>query len=328
MTLVYRANNPSKAERRNSSPSMAKSVSAQSIFDQIGNTPLLRFRRLGAHLPKTIQWYAKAEWQNPGGSVKDRAAYAIIRAGEASGALTPEKTLVDSTSGNTGIAYAMLGATIGYRVRLYLPANVTRERLTLLRAYGADLQLTDPLEGSDGALLAVRKAVQERPERYFYADQYSNPANWRAHYRTTGPEIWRQTAGQVTHFLAGLGTSGTLMGTGRRLKEYNEKIRIIALQPNSPLHGLEGLKHMDSAVLPAIYDPKFADENQTVSTEAAQDMARYLAQEEGYLVGTSAAAAVSASLQLAERLAESGAPACIVTLLPDSGTRYLSRPIW
>ena len=301
---------------------------AQDLCAQIGRTPLLRFRQISAHLPAETQLFAKAEWQNPGGSVKDRAAYAIIRAGEASGELTREKTLVDSTSGNTGIAYAMLGAALGYRVRLFLPANVSVERLTILRAYGAELELTDPLEGSDGALLAVRESIRQAPERYFYADQYHNPANWRAHYRTTGPEIWQQTDGQVTHFVAGLGTSGTLMGTGRRLKEYDANVQVLAVQPATPLHGLEGLKHMETAILPGIYDPSFADENLRVETEDAQAMARRLAREEGFLVGASAAAAVLASMWLAERLAENGIHACIVTLLPDSGTKYLSKPIW
>ena len=303
-------------------------ISAQDLFAQIGNTPLLSFRRITAHLPTHIHLYAKAEWHNPGGSVKDRAAYAIIGAGEVSGALTREKILVDSTSGNTGIAYAMLGAALDYRVRLFVPENVSAERLTILRAFGAELELTDPAEGSDGALLAVRDAVRNRPERFFYADQYHNPANWQAHYCTTAPEIWRQTGGQITHFVAGLGTSGTLMGTGRRLRELQEDIQVIAVQPASPFHGLEGLKHMDSAILPGIYDPNFADENLWIQTEKAQEMSRRLAREEGYLVGVSAAAAVVASLELAERLAERSESACIVSILPDSGTKYLSKPIW
>ena len=303
-------------------------ITAQDLFAQIGNTPLLSFRRIHAHLPTDIHLYAKAEWYNPGGSVKDRAAYAIVGAGEVSGALTREKILVDSTSGNTGIAYAMLGAALDYRVRLFVPENVSTERLSILRAFGAGLELTDPAEGSDGSLLAVREAVRRHPERYFYADQYHNSANWRAHYRTTAPEIWQQTGGQITHFVAGVGTSGTLMGTGRRLKELQEDIQVVAVQPASPFHGLEGLKHMDSAILPGIYDPNFADENIWIQTERAQEMSRRLAREEGYLVGVSAAAAVVASLDLAERLAERGESACIVTILPDSGTKYLSKPIW
>ncbi len=301
---------------------------ARDLFAQIGNTPLLSFRRITAHLPADVRLYAKAEWHNPGGSVKDRAAYAILCAGEARGELTRDKILVDSTSGNTGIAFAMLGAALDYRVRLYVPENVSGERLAILRAYGAGLELTDPAEGSDGALLAVRAAVRRQPERYFYADQYGNAANWQAHYRSTAPEIWQQTGGQVTHFVAGIGTSGTLMGTGRRLRELRQELQVIAVQPASPLHGLEGLKHMDSALLPAIYDPDFADAQLRIQTELAQDMSRRLAREEGCLVGTSAAAAVVASLQLAERVAERGESACIVTILPDSGTKYLSQSIW
>ena len=301
---------------------------ARDLFAQIGNTPLLSFRRITAHLPADVRLYAKAEWHNPGGSVKDRAAYAILCAGEARGELTRDKILVDSTSGNTGIAFAMLGAALDYRVRLYVPENVSGERLAILRAYGAELELTDPAEGSDGALLAVRAAVRRQPECYFYADQYGNAANWQAHYRSTAPEIWQQTGGQVTHFVAGIGTSGTLMGTGRRLRELRQELQVIAVQPASPLHGLEGLKHMDSALLPAIYDPDFVDAQLRIQTEWAQDMSRRLAREEGCLVGTSAAAAVVASLQLAERVAERGESACIVTILPDSGTKYLSQSIW
>lgn len=303
-------------------------ISARDLFDQIGNTPLLSFRRITAHLPADVQLYAKAEWHNPGGSVKDRAAYAILRSGEARGELTREKILVDSTSGNTGIAFAMLGAALDYRVRLYVPENVSVERLAILRAYGAELELTDPAEGSDGALLAVREAYRSQPDRYFYADQYGNSANWQAHYRSTAPEIWQQTGGQITHFVAGIGTSGTLMGTGRRLRELRQDLQVVAVQPASPFHGLEGLKHMDSALLPGIYEPNFADAQLHIQTERAQAMSWRLAREEGCLVGTSAAAAVDASLQLAERIAERGASACIVTVLPDSGTKYLSKSIW
>ena len=307
-----------------------RQVEALDLLEQIGNTPLLRLRQITSDLPPEIQIFAKAEWYNPGGSVKDRAASAIIAAGVASGALTKDKILVDSTSGNTGIAYAMIGAALGYRVRLFLPSNVSEERLAILRAYGAELEMTDPLEGSDGSLLAVRAAIQEAPERYFYADQYGNTANSLAHYRTTAPEIWRQTGGQITHFVAGLGTSGTLMGTGQRLKEFDPAVKICAMQPATPLHGLEGLKHIDSAIKPDIYEPGFADENIFVSTEDAQTMARRLAREEGYLVGISAAAAVFASLQLAESLAQElpGRRACIVTILPDNGSKYLSKPYW
>jgi len=232
----------------------------------IGNTPLLRLQRVTAHLPPEIVIYGKAEWTNPGGSVKDRAALSIIRAAEREGKLRRGMTLVDSTSGNTGIAYAMLGARRGIRVKLFVPANASPERLAILRAYGAELVLTDPLEGSDGAIHAVRQLVQREPERYFYADQYSNPANWQAHYHGTALEIWRQTGGAITHFVAGLGTTGTFTGTARRLKELKPTLQAIAVQPDSPFHGLEGLKHMPSALQPAIYDPTLPDEQLAIST--------------------------------------------------------------
>jgi cysteine synthase B len=294
----------------------------------IGHTPLLAFRRITAHLPDDVAIYAKAEWTNPGGSVKDRAAANIIRQAERHGDLRPGKTLIDSTSGNTGIAYAMLGAAKGYPVKLYLPANASPERIAILRAYGAELVLTDPLEGSDGAIRAVREAVAAEPGRYFYADQYNNPANWQAHYQTTGVEIWDQTAGQVTHFVAGLGTSGTLMGTGRRLKDYNRDVQIVALQPDSPFHGLEGLKHMPTAIKPGIYDEFFPDRQLGISTEATHVMARRLAREEGYLVGISAATAMVGALVIAEELAARGEPGTVVTLFPDSAAKYLSESFW
>jgi len=298
------------------------------LEDQIGHTPLLTFRKITAHLPEDVRIYAKAEWTNPGGSVKDRAAYYIIRQAELNGDLTPGKILVDSTSGNTGIAYAMIGAARGIPVKLFVPANVSPERLAILRAFGVDVELTDPLEGSDGAILAVRELVEREPDRYFYANQYNNPANMQAHYETTGVEIWEQTHGTVTHFLAGLGTSGTLMGTGRRLKDYDPNIQVISLQPDSPFHGLEGLKHMGSAIQPGIYDPTLADRNIVVSTEATYAMARRLAREEGYLVGISAAAAMVASLQVAEELADQGEPGVIVTIFPDNAYKYLSESFW
>lgn len=298
------------------------------IEEQIGNTPLLSFRRLTQGLPADIRIYAKAEWANPGGSVKDRAALNIIRTAERSGALTPNKILVDSTSGNTGIAYAMIGAAKGYRVKLFLPENASPERIAILRAYGAELILTDPLEGSDGAILAARERIAQDPDRYFYADQYNNPANWQAHYYSTGIEIWNQTQGAVTHFVAGLGTSGTLMGTGRRLREYNAAIQVIAFQPDSPFHGLEGLKHMPSAILPGIYESTFADENYGVSTEATYIMAQRLAREEGYLVGISAAAAMVAALKTAHALAEADKPGVIVTIFPDNAYKYLRESFW
>jgi cysteine synthase B len=301
---------------------------AQMLEAQVGNTPLLAFSRITAHLPENIQIYAKAEWANPGGSVKDRAAYNIIKQAELSGELRPGKILVDSTSGNTGIAYAMLGAAKGIPVKLFVPANASQERLAILRAYGVDLVLTDPLEGSDGAILAVRELVEQEPDKYFYANQYNNPANWQAHYETTGVEIWEQTSGRVTHFIAGLGTSGTLMGTGRRLKEYNPDLQVISLQPNSPFHGLEGLKHMGSAIKPGIYDEALADRDLPVTTEDTYKMALRLAREEGYLVGISAATAMVGSLQIAEELAVEGKPGVLVTLFPDNAYKYLSESFW
>ena len=251
-------------------PALNTGIDLESL---IGNTPLLSFRRITAHLPENVAVYAKAEWTNPGGSVKDRAAANIIRQAEIDGRLRPGKVILDSTSGNTGIAYAMLGAAKGYRVKLFLPANASPERIAILTAYGAELVLTDPLEGSDGAIRAVRALVAAEPDTYFYADQYNNPANWQAHYQTTGVEIWQQTNGTVTHFLAGLGTSGTLMGTGRRLKDYNPDVEIVAAQPDSAFHGLEGLKHMPSAIKPGIYDEFFADRQMSISTEATYEMA-------------------------------------------------------
>lgn len=302
-------------------------VDARRIEDLIGNTPLVSFERITAHLPPTVEVYAKAEWTNPGGSVKDRPALKIIREAEKAG-LLPGKTILDSTSGNTGIAYAMIGAAKGYKVKLFVPANVSQERLAILNAYGVELVLTDPLEGSDGALRGVRELYAREPENYFYADQYNNPANWQAHYDTTGVEIWQQTQGRVTHFVAGLGTSGTLIGTGRRLREYNPDIQIVALQPDSPFHGLEGLKHMDTAIKPGIYQADFADENLGISTEETYDMARRLAREEGLLVGISAATAMVGALRIAEQVADRGEAAVIVTLFPDNAYKYLSGSPW
>jgi cysteine synthase B len=294
----------------------------------IGNTPLISFKRITAHLPRNISIEAKAEWTNPGGSVKDRAAYNIIHQAERDGRLTPDKILLDSTSGNTGIAYAMLGSAKGYRVKLYLPENASPERKAILRAYGAELVLTPAEEGSDGAILACREELARHPHLYFYADQYNNPANWQAHYQTTGVEIWNQTHGRVTHFVGGLGTSGTLMGTGRRLKDYNPRIQIISAQPDSPFHGLEGWKHMASAIKPGIYDEQFADVNLSIRTEETYHMARRLAREEGYLVGISSAAAMLAALKLAEQLAQRHEQARIVTLFPDNAYKYLSESFW
>ncbi|MBW4437728.1 MAG: cysteine synthase family protein [Pleurocapsa minor GSE-CHR-MK-17-07R] len=295
----------------------------------IGNTPLLAFRSITAHLPETVQVFAKAEWTNPGGSVKDRAAANIVRQAEASGRLGKGQILLDSTSGNTGIAYAMLGAAKGFKVKLFLPANASPERIAILRAYGAELVLTDPLEGSDGAIRAVRELVASDPDTYFYADQYNNPANWQAHYNSTGVEIWNQTDGQVTHFIAGLGTSGTMMGTGRRLKDYAADVQIIAIQPDSPFHGLEGLKHMPTAIKPGIYDEFFPDRQMGISTEDTYVMARRLAREEGYLVGISSASAMVGALQVAEELAGRGESGTIVTLFPDNAYKYLSdKAVW
>ena len=301
---------------------------SQDIERQIGNTPLLSFRRVTQHLPAEVRVYAKAEWQNPGGSVKDRAAYGIIRGAEAEGKLAPGKTIVDSTSGNTGIAYAMIAAAKDYRVKLFLPENVSPERVAILRAYDVDLVFTDPLEGSDGAMRAVQDLVAGAPEQYFYADQYNNPANWQAHYHGTGVEIWRQTAGAVTHFVAGLGTSGTLMGAGRRLKEYRPQIQIVSVEPDSPFHGLEGLKHMETAIRPGIYDSGLADQALSVRTEEAHAMALRLAREEGYLVGISSAAAMIGALCVAEHLAEREQPGTVVTLFPDNAYKYLSEAFW
>jgi S-sulfo-L-cysteine synthase (O-acetyl-L-serine-dependent) len=299
-------------------------VTSLDVESQIGNTPLIGFRRATAHLPANIQIFAKAEWTNPGGSVKDRAALNIIRTAEREGKLYPGATLVDSTSGNTGIAYAMIGALHGIKVKLFLPANVSPERLAILRAYGVELMLTDPLEGSDGAIRAVRELMATAPAGHFYGDQYNNPANWGAHYATTGVEIWEQTHGQVTHFVAGLGTSGTLMGTGRRLKAYNPDVQIISLQPDSPFNGLEGLKHMPTAIKPGIYDSNLADLDLPIGTEETYSMAARLAREEGLLVGISAATAMVGALKVAEDLAARGEAATIVTLFPDNAYKYLA----
>lgn len=298
------------------------------LDQQIGNTPLLGFRSVTAHLPQNVQVFAKAEWQNPGGSVKDRAALNIINAALESGDLGNGRILLDSTSGNTGIAYAMIGAAKGIPIKLFVPANASPERQKILRTYGVQVELTDPLEGSDGAILAARALAASEPDRYFYADQYNNPANWQAHYNTTGVEIWQQTAGMITHFVAALGTSGTFTGTARRLKEYNPLLQAISLQPDSPFHGLEGLKHMETAIMPGIYDENLADRNIVASTEATYDMARRLAREEGYLVGISSASALLGALHIAEEVADRGESAVIVTIFPDNAYKYLSEGFW
>jgi cysteine synthase B len=298
-----------------------------SLPERIGNTPLIRLERPVREL-EGITLLAKAEWTNPGGSVKDRAAANIVREAIARGLLTPGKTLLDATSGNTGIAFAMLGAALGFPVRLAMPTSVSAERKRILRAYGAVVDWTDPDQGSDGAIRRARELAGDDPTKFYYADQYSNDANWLAHYQSTGPEIWRQTGGQVTHFVAGLGTSGTFMGTSRFLKEQNPVIQAISFQPDSPFHGLEGMKHMATAIVPAIYNPHLADRDLAVETEAAYGMAKWLAREEGVLVGISAAAAVVASLQIAHEEAAGGRRAVIVTVLPDSADKYLSERFW
>jgi S-sulfo-L-cysteine synthase (O-acetyl-L-serine-dependent) len=293
-------------------------------LELIGNTPLLRLQRLTRDLPG-IELLGKAEWYNPGGSVKDRAASNIVAQGRASGKFGPGKTLLDSTSGNTGIAYAMIAAAEGFPVTLCMPENVSVERKRILHAYGANIIYTDPADGSDGAIRVARELFAKDPEQYFYADQYSNDANWQAHYHGTANEIWQQTEGRVTHFVSMMGTSGTFVGTTRRLKELNPSIRCISLQPDSPFHGIEGAKHMASAIIPRIYDAKLADEDIGISTEEAYRMAIRLAREEGLLVGISAAAAVVGCLQIARTLDKS---AVFVTILCDSGDKYLSERFW
>ena len=293
-----------------------------SILDLIGNTPLLKLQYLNDN-PR-VEIYGKAEWANPGGSVKDRPALKMILEGERTGALTPERTIIDATSGNTGIAYAMIGAARGYRVKLCLPANAGAERKAILSAYGAELVLTDPLQGSDGAILVARRLVAENPDLYFYPDQYNNPANWRAHYETTGLEIFEQTSGQITHFVAGLGTSGTFTGVGRRLREMRPEVKLWSVEPDSPFHGLEGLKHMATAIVPGIYEPELADERLEVNTEEAYAMARLLVRREAWFVGLSSAANIVAALRVASWIREG----VIVTILSDGGGKYVSDSLW
>jgi len=301
------------------------STSSRTTIELIGNTPLIRLDRLDPNLPADVRVYAKAEWYNPGGSVKDRPALWMIRAGEARGTLRPGMIIADATSGNTGIAYATIGAALGYQVCLAMPANASIERRNTLYALGADLILTNPAEGVDLAIQTIRGLVEDDPERYFYPDQYNNPANPLAHYESTAPEIWQQTDGQVTHFVAALGTSGTFMGTSRRLREYNPQLKAIAVQPDGPYHALEGVKHMATTLyVPGIYDPAAPDEVIVVPSEAAFAMARRIARREGLLVGISAAANVAAALQVARRL-EYGT---VVTILCDSAARYLSDRFW
>jgi len=296
------------------------------ILVRIGNTPLIAFDSLTRDWP-AVRLLGKAEWYNPGGSVKDRAAANIVCEARRLGKLRPGKILLDSTSGNTGIAYAMLGAALGFPVTLCVPENVSVERKRILLAYGANIIYTDPGEGSDGAIKIARALAAERPDLYFYADQYSNDANWRAHYLTTAEEIWEQTEGRVTHFVSMLGTTGTFVGTTRRLKELNPHVRCISLQPDSAFHGIEGAKHLPSAIVPRIYDSALADDNIEIATETAYAMARRLARENGLLVGVSAAAAVAGSLMVAENL-KKNQDATIVTVLCDSGEKYLSERFW
>ncbi len=294
------------------------------VLERIGGTPLLPLRRIGAGLPPGVELWGKAEWYNPGGSVKDRAAWSIVRAALAAGELPPGRRILDATSGNTGIAYAMVGAALGIGVTLCLPGNVGPERLRILRALGAELILTDPLEGIDGAIARAEALARAHPERYFHANQYDNPANPRAHYETTGPEIWTQTDGRISHFVAGLGTTGTFVGTARYLKERNPRVVCVAVQPDGPFHGLEGLKHLETARVPGVYDPTLVDRTLGVRTEDAYRTVRRLAREEGLLVGPSSGAAVWAALQVAREL-EQG---CVVAVLPDGGSRYLSERFW
>src|SRR5947207_12034907 len=298
---------------------------ARNLESQIGNTPLLGLRRVAGELPAGVEIFVKAEHMNPGGSVKDRAALAMILEGERSGRLYPGKVILDATSGNTGIAYAMLGAARGYAVTLCLPANASEERKRILRIHGAEVIETDPLQGSDGAQTVAREMATRDGAKYFYPDQYNNDANWRAHYEGTGREILEQTEGRVTHFVAGLGTCGTFTGVGRKLKELNPTVRAVSMEPDSPIHGLEGLKHLPTSRMPGIFDPRLADETVEVATEEAQAMTRRLAREEGLFVGVSSGANVLAALSVARRLPPGSV---VVTILCDGGERYFSERFW
>ena len=293
-----------------------------SVVEQIGNTPLLRLQ--DPNIPDAVEVYAKLEYFNPGGSVKDRPAKRMIEDGERSGLLVEGKTILDSTSGNTGIAYAMIGAAKGYPVKLAMPSNVSRERKAILAAYGADVVYTDPGELSDGAIVEAQRLFESSPEIYFKPDQYNNPSNWKAHRDTTAPEIWEQTKGRVTHFVASIGTSGTVMGTGRGLKALNDKISIIAVEPSDPFHGIEGLKHMESSIVPGIYDESFLDFKVPVDTEVAYDTALSLPKKHGVLVGQSSGASYWAAIEVARQLEEG----VIVTIFCDGGDKYMSTPMW
>jgi S-sulfo-L-cysteine synthase (O-acetyl-L-serine-dependent) len=307
-----------------SNASIVDRAPGSTVLDMIGRTPLVRLQQFEREVPAGVELYAKAEWQNPGGSVKDRAAARMILDGETSGKLTPGKIILDATSGNTGIAYAMVGAAMGYRVRLCLPENASPERKLILRALGAELIFTNPLEGTDGAIREARRLFAEQPETYFYPDQYNNDANWRAHYDTTAVEIIEQTSGRVTHFVAGLGTSGTFVGTGRRLRKFNASIKLISFQPDSPFHGLEGLKHMETAIVPGIYDPTLADADLRINTERSYAMVRRLAREMGLMAGISSGAAVAAMIDVARGLDRG----VVVTVFPDGAEKYLNESFW
>ncbi len=295
------------------------------VLDMIGRTPLVRLAHFEREVPEGVELYGKAEWQNPGGSVKDRAAARMILDGEASGQLRPGKIIIDATSGNTGIAYAMVGAARGYKVRLCLPENASPERKLVLKALGAELVLTSPLEGTDGAIREARRLYAADPDTYFYPDQYNNEANWRAHYDTTAVEIIEQTSGRLTHFVAGLGTSGTFVGTGRRLRKFNPSIKLISFQPDSPFHGLEGLKHMDSAIVPGIYDPSLADADLRISTERSYQMVLRLAREMGLMAGISSGSAVAVMIDVAQSLDRGSV---VVTVFPDGAEKYLNEHFW
>ncbi|MGH9944010.1 MAG: PLP-dependent cysteine synthase family protein [Pyrinomonadaceae bacterium] len=303
----------------------ARAARGHDLLSRIGGTPLLRLLSVTRGVPEGVEIYAKAEHLNPGGSVKDRAALSMILEGERNGRLTPEKIILDATSGNTGIAYAMIGAARGYRVALCLPQNTSPERKRMMRVYGAELIETDPLESSDGAQIRAREIVEGEPDKFFYPNQYDNDANWRAHYEGTGVEVWDQTGGRVTHFVAGVGTSGTLTGVGRRLKELNREVRLVLMQPDSSLHGLEGMRHLPTTIVPGIYDSHLADDTVEVATEDAQEMARRLAREAGLFVGVSSGANVLAALRVAQS-APTGS--VVVTILCDGGGRYLSEEFW
>jgi cysteine synthase B len=308
-------------------PQPVQRLRAGSILEQIGHTPLIRLAKIDADLPG-VEIYGKAEFFNPGGSVKDRPALNMILDGERTGRLTKDRTILDSTSGNTGIAYAMIGAAKGYKVKLVLPGNASRERKAMLKAYGAEMVFSDPAEGSDGAIRKCREIYENDPNRYFYPDQYNNPANWKSHYETTAPEIVEQTDGRITHFVAALGTSGSFVGTSRRLKRDLPHVKCISAQPSSGFHGLEGLKHMPTAIVPGIYDPSLADDNIWIETEDAYAMARRVGREEGILIGISAGANLVAARTIAKELVENGEPGVIVTFLCDSASKYLSEPFW